>query len=229
MSSRLSRRTFLLGGVAAVSSVCVRGARAWPGADARFPYEIPDSPGERGITLPPTPACDPGPAPATRPQIEGPFYTPATPERASLVGPSVPGRRVRLVGRVLTTDCEPMAGAVLDFWQADSEGEYDNRGFGLRGHQFADRSGLFSLETIEPGAYRFGWGRRTPHLHVKVRGDGTSLLTTQLYFPHHEEENQRDALFREELLMQVRDGADGALEARFDFVLKRPERSEGHR
>ena len=30
------------------------------------------------------------------------------------------------------------AGALLDFWQADAKGHYDNSGFRLRGHQFAD-------------------------------------------------------------------------------------------
>jgi hypothetical protein len=53
--------------------------------------------------------------------------------------------------------------------------------------------------------------------HVKVQAPASCLLTTQLYFPN-ERANQRDGLFRRELLMRVADAGDG-LVGRFDFVL----------
>jgi hypothetical protein len=54
---------------------------------------------------------------------------------------------------------------------------------------------------------------------VKLQGPGTSLLTTQLYFPG-ESLNEQDGLFSESLLMRVEESPDGSLRAMFDFVLK---------
>src|SRR3712207_6926313 len=52
--------------------------------------------------------------------------------------------------RSVDTRCRPVAGALLDFWQADARGEYDNSGFRLRGHQFADSRGRYRLRTVVP-------------------------------------------------------------------------------
>ena len=89
----------------------------------------------------------------------------------------------------------------------------------LRGHQFADRNGLFRLRTIKPGAYGNSSFRRTPHIHVKVQGADTGPLTTQLYFPDEGELNGDDFLFRKSLLIGRPRRPDGRLQARFDFVL----------
>jgi protocatechuate 3,4-dioxygenase beta subunit len=118
-----------------------------------------------------------------------------------------------LSGRVLTTNCTPLAGAVLDFWHADDGGNYDNAGYLFRGHQFADSDGRFQLETILPGLYP----GRTRHFHVKVQGSETALLTTQLYFPG-EPGNAGDGIFNEALLMETEETADG-ITGVFDFVL----------
>jgi protocatechuate 3,4-dioxygenase beta subunit len=116
----------------------------------------------------------------TPPQMEGPYYTPNTPERNSLLEEGVPGTRLVLVGYVLDQDCQPLPNAWLDFWQADSNGDYDNAGYRLRGHQFTDTQGRYYLETILPGLYS---SRPIEHIHVKVRPDGGAEVTSQLYFP----------------------------------------------
>lgn len=91
-------------------------------------------------TMPPTPACGDEDDVTPR-QTEGPFYTPDSPERTSLLEPGIEGTRVVVSGRVLTTDCRPVAGALVDFWHADDAGRYDNAGYKLRGHQFTDARG----------------------------------------------------------------------------------------
>jgi len=166
----------------------------------------------KGAPLPPTPPCgdDDEPTPA---ETEGPFFKPRSPERTSLLEPGMRGERLTVAGRVFSRGCHPLAGALLDFWHADDEGEYDNEHFRLRGHQFTDATGRFRLETIVPGAYP----GRTRHIHVKVQPAGGHVLTTQLYFPG-EPRNRRDGLFRSDLLMAVTNRAD-ARQARFDFVL----------
>ncbi len=64
----------------------------------------------------PTPACGDDGKPTPR-QMEGPFYTPNTPRRMSLLEPGLRGTRLQLTGRVLSTDCTPLPGVLLDFWQ----------------------------------------------------------------------------------------------------------------
>lgn len=174
-------------------------------------YGVPAIAGA-GAALEPTPACgDAGDA--TPAQTPGPFFKSRSPERKSLVEPEMPGTKIVLEGRVRSTRCAPVAGALVDFWQADADGAYDNAGYRLRGHQFTDRDGKYRLETIVPGPYP----GRTRHFHVRVQAANRPLLTTQLYFPG-EPENKRDGIFNPKLVMRIAE-AGGAKAAGFDFVL----------
>jgi protocatechuate 3,4-dioxygenase beta subunit len=147
---------------------------------------------------------------ATPRETEGPFFKPESPQRSVLVEPGTRAPRLLVSGRVLSSDCKPVAGALLDFWHADEKGDYDNRGFRYRGHQFTDAEGQYRLETIVPAEYP----GRTRHIHVKVQRARGPVLTTQLYFPN-EPANERDGLFRPDLVVQVADAG----QARFDFVV----------
>ena len=146
---------------------------------------------------------------ATPRQTEGPFFTPKSPQRKSLLEGAEKTRLV-VTGTVLSAQCKPVPNALLDFWHSDEEGEYDNRGYRYRGHQFADAQGRYRLETIVPAEYP----GRTRHIHVKVQAPGKRILTTQMYFPG-EPANRRDGLYRPELEMN-RKGP----EATFDFVVE---------
>jgi protocatechuate 3,4-dioxygenase beta subunit len=163
--------------------------------------------------LPPTPECldDDDPTPA---QTAGPYFTPNSPERASLLEPGMTGTTLVLSGFVLDTSCQPVVGALIDFWQADDAGRYDNIGYRLRGHQFADAAGRYTLETVVPGLYP----GRSRHIHLKVQAPNRPVLTTQLYFPF-EPSNRTDGIYNQALLMDVQDAPDGSKLARFDFVL----------
>lgn len=162
--------------------------------------------------LPATPQCsdadDPTPA-----STEGPYFTPNSPERRSLVEPGMAGERMTLAGYVLDRRCKPVPNALLDLWHCDAAGEYDNEGYRLRGHQFTDAEGRFLFETIMPGLYP----GRTRHYHVKVQAQGGDGLTTQLYFPG-EPQNQRDGIFDQALLMDMSENASARI-GRYDFVL----------
>jgi protocatechuate 3,4-dioxygenase beta subunit len=125
----------------------------------------------------------------------GTFYSPKTPERRDIRDPLV-GEALVVAGRVLDPQCRPIAGAVLDFWQTDHLGRYDNQGYRYRGHQRTDEAGRFELVTVRPSAYTAMSLFRTPHIHVKVQGATTRLLTTQLYLPDVEETNAATALTR---------------------------------
>jgi protocatechuate 3,4-dioxygenase beta subunit len=161
--------------------------------------------------LKPTPGCADG-APTPR-QTEGPYFKPESPTRTSLLEPGLRGTRIVVAGTVLSTGCQPVPRALVDFWHADDSGAYDNAGYRLRGHLFADDQGRYRLETIVPGVYP----GRTRHFHVKVQAPNGPVLTTQLYFPG-ESGNQRDPIFSRDLVMQIQDAADGKT-GTFDFIL----------
>ena len=160
----------------------------------------------------PTPACHDGDEP-TKPDIEGPFFKPRSPQRAELVEPGTRGRIFHLEGLVLTRSCRPVRGSILDLWHADENGDYDDAGFRYRGHLFSDAAGRYSFRTIMPGLYP----GRTRHYHLKVGVPRGRVLTTQLYFPN-EPRNARDDYFSPALLMRIAGGAREST-ARFDFVL----------
>ncbi|ASU84021.1 dioxygenase [Nocardiopsis gilva YIM 90087] len=200
-----SRKTVLKAALVASPAAALLGTTGAAPALARD--RVADS-----RSLAPTPSCDDGDDP-TPPQIEGPYFKPNSPQRSDLVIPGDPGTLLTVSGYVFALDCRPVAGALLDFWQADDAGVYDNVGYRYRGHQFTGADGAFRLSTIVPGLYP----SRTRHLHVKVQAPSRPVLTTQLYFPG-EPRNSTDPIFDSRLLMQVRDvGSSKAAE--FDFVL----------
>src|SRR4030095_15689275 len=131
----------------------------------------------------------------------------------NLLEDGMPGERIALAGFVLDRRCRPVDRALLDLWHCDATGEYDNRGYRLRGHQFSDSLGRFVFETIVPGLYP----GRTRHFHVKVQAPGQDILTTQLYFPG-EPQNERDRIFDKALLLDLKQDAATKI-GRYDFVL----------
>jgi protocatechuate 3,4-dioxygenase beta subunit len=202
----MRRRTFLkLSVTMSAPLLFALGGRSVPGMAARMPL----SDGQR---LAPTPACFDDDD-VTPPQTEGPFYTRNTPERTSLLEPGMGGTRLVLTGNVVDTACRPIPGALLDFWQADDRGVYDNVGFRLRGHQFADDAGAYRLETMVPAVYT----GRTRHIHVKVQAPNQPVLTTQLYFPNVPQ-NATDWGYRPDLVVDLQAAGDGQA-ATFNFVL----------
>ena len=208
----VSRRRLLVGGLAlGVPALLVACSSNGGERTSRTPRTTNGSAGGAPSTLAPTPAC--GDGAQTQSQTEGPFYEPDTPEKADFTGDVSKGTPIVLTGAVVTTDCRPVARALLDVWHADDDGEYDNDGYRLRGHLFTDDQGAYRLQTIVPGNYT----GRTKHFHVKVRPPGGRLLTTQLYFPG-ERGNEQDSIFSPELLMAVQDRADGK-DATFTFVV----------
>ena len=145
---------------------------------------------------------------------EGPFYKPGSPERKNIAERGTVGSKLVVEGCVFDRNCQPIAHAWLDLWQADGRGAYDNTGFNLRGYQYTDENGRYHLETVRPVEY----GPRTAHIHAKVRAnDNSPVLTVQLFLPG-EGRNQTDPIFDSSLVMNIAD-ADSGEKATFNFVL----------
>ena len=129
-----------------------------------------------------TSACSP-----TSSDVLGPYYRAGAPSRTTIASPTEPGERLRLDGIVVGTDCAPLAGAVLDIWQADKDGTYyePNAGepYRLRGKLASAADGTWQLDTIVPGNYMLGANSWRPaHIHFTVTHPTFRSLTTQLYF-----------------------------------------------
>ncbi len=163
-------------------------------------------------------ACGNGSQSATvTPELtEGPYFTVNSPERASLLEDGTVGTKLVITGYVYTTDCQPVANALLDFWQADANGVYDNSGYNFRGHQFTDANGYYQLTTVVPGIYT----GRTEHIHVKIQAPNGNLITSQLFFPGAAG-NESDRIFDQELLLAIRESSDGQ-QAQFNFIVPVP-------
>lgn len=151
---------------------------------------------------------------ATPQLTEGPYYKKGSPERTNLREVGSVGENLTVTGYVYSTNCNPISGAWLDFWQADGNGVYDNAGYRLRGRQYTDKDGKYVLETVIPGKYP----GRTPHIHVKFRAnDKSPIITTQLFMPG-EAQNKTDSIFNDSLIMDVKDTGSGK-SATYNFVL----------
>src|SRR4051812_36680659 len=122
-----SRRTFLrtstLGILAAGGLVLPASAEPTPASGTLGKYG--DYLAERGEAVPERPRGASW-AP-TEDNILGPYYRKGSPYRAKITPPLEPGNVLVVSGRVWGVDTrKPLAGAVLDIWQANSSGRYDN-------------------------------------------------------------------------------------------------------
>jgi len=152
----------------------------------------------------------------TESNIEGPYYRKNAPFRAKLAE-GLKGDPLAISGKVFSADGTPLKDAVVDVWQADKEGAYDDTSekFVLRGRIRTGRDGVYAYETVMPGQYDLGEAKRPAHIHYKISADGHRTLTTQLYFKG-DAWLERDPFVRKSLIIEV-SGAKGA----FDIVLAR--------
>jgi protocatechuate 3,4-dioxygenase alpha subunit len=134
----------------------------------------------RPSLLPPTPG-----------QTVGPFYGFALPYGggSDLVPADHPGA-VRLHGTVRDGRGDPVPDALLEIWQADTDGLVPQRPGSLRrdgvtftgwGRAATDDAGCYSFTTVEPGATGDG---RAPFIAMTVLARGLmNRLFTRVYLP----------------------------------------------
>lgn len=143
------------------------------------------------------------PGGATESTVFGPFHRDGAPElpAGGDIGPrDRAGVPAFVSGRVLDLDGTPIENALLDVWQADSEGLYDSQipdldALHMRGKFRSDREGRFLVRTVRPVAYqipsdgpvgemlratnRHAW--RPAHIHFVVSADGYQPVTTHIF------------------------------------------------
>ncbi|MEX2672753.1 MAG: hypothetical protein WD294_11660 [Phycisphaeraceae bacterium] len=160
------------------------------------------------------PKISPGPFAPTEPNILGPYHRESAPFRGKITPPLADGDVMVISGRVWAFDTrKPLPNTVLDIWQADAQGRYDNDDpanppaphvFRCRARIVTDQSGYYEYETIHPGAYKVGPNTsRPPHIHYMARHDRYQRLVTQLYFAG-DDHLETDAFVRDALIIEPR-------------------------
>jgi protocatechuate 3,4-dioxygenase alpha subunit len=171
-------------------------------------------------------------------QTIGPFFHDALIDenRSELIPPDHP-EAVRIKGTVYDGAGEPVSDAMVEIWQANRTGRYDDpiddreylpldpetfSGFGRSG---TDAGGKFSFVTIKPGSVPGPDGNlQAPNVMVSVFARGLlKRLVTRIYFPDEQEANAadpvlssvEDAQFRSTLVAHDEEGA-----LRFDILLQ---------
>ncbi len=156
-----------------------------------------------------------------------------------LVTGDTPGERVRVEGRVLDGDGQPVPDAMVEIWQANAAGRYNHpadrreeaaldpgfRGFGRLG---TDGDGAFRFETVKPGPVP-GRGNtlQAPHINLVLFARGMlDHAFTRIYFSDEAEANGTDPVLsaveagRRPTLIAARRETPGGVVYRFDIRLQ---------
>src|SRR5213082_2602619 len=153
---------------------------------------------------------------ATESTVFGPFHrlgAPEMPEGGNIAHRDETGIPTLVSGRVLDLDGKPVANALLDVWQTQSNGLYDAQDekpneLHMRGKFCSDAEGRYLIRTVRPVNYpipsdgpvgrmlkatgRHPW--RPAHIHFVVSADGYEPVTTHI-FARTDEYLQSDAVF----------------------------------
>jgi len=89
------------------------------------------------------------------------------------------GEVIEITGTVTELDGKPLDNVVVEIWQADAKGRYDNPNFFGWGRAATDANGRYSFRTVKPGSV----GGRAPHINFLVLYSGLMRhLQTTMFF-----------------------------------------------
>ncbi|CDM58942.1 MULTISPECIES: intradiol ring-cleavage dioxygenase [Rhizobium] len=181
------------------------------------------------------------PSGASESTVLGPFHVADAPELP--MGANIcldqKGEDMFIEGRILDTDGQPIADALLDVWQANDEGFYDvqQKGlqpdFNLRGVFRTGPDGRYWFRAVKPKYYPIPddgpvgqllkeLGRhpyRPAHLHYIIKAEGFEPLTTHIFDPD-DPYISSDAVFgvKESLLAEFRRTSDRERSKQYQFA-----------
>jgi catechol 1,2-dioxygenase/hydroxyquinol 1,2-dioxygenase len=180
----------------------------------------------------------------TETNLEGPMYLPNAPERqmGDRLGMDTNGKPLLLSGRVLDSNGQPIDKAVIDVWQANSQGLYDLQDStqpknNFRGCFRTQADGQYEFETVVPMAYnvpatgpcgevlrllgRHTW--RAAHIHFKLSASGYIPLTTQIFLDGDFHLDSDTTFSVKSAIIKLKEQQDQNklfYTAQFDFVLR---------
>ncbi len=145
-----------------------------------------------------------------------------------------PGEHIKLVGIIYDGKGVPVSDALVEVWQADSQGRFahptDGRhkntpftGFGRCGTR-TDPKNRFTFSTVKPGAVADG---EAPHINLVVFMRGLlSHVFTRVYFSDEEAANAADPVLqsvpaeRRDTLIATREDSSAGVVYRFDIHMQ---------
>ena len=167
---------------------------------------------------------------ATEATVFGPFFVAGSPEieAGGDIAGGAAGEPCWVEGTVIDTEGTPVPGALIEVWEADTDGFYDvqysDDRTAARGHLFSDSGGGYRFWALTPTPYPIphdgpvgqllaATGRspmRASHLHFMVSAAGKRTLVTHI-FVRGDELLDRDAVFgvKESLVMDFEREAAG--------------------
>lgn len=134
----------------------------------------------------------------------GPFFPREFASGANDLTAGAKGEVIELTGRVVQADGRPLDNVVLEIWQADAEGRYDNADFFGWGRAATDAEGIYRFKTIRPGAVQ----GKAPHINLLLLYSG---LMRQLHTAVYLEEGAEPGLVAKK---------EGPSRYRFDIRLR---------
>lgn len=118
-------------------------------------------------------------------------------------GAAPPGEIIEVTGRVVQLDGQPLDNLVLEIWQADAQGRYDNPAFLGWGRAATDAQGVYSFRTIRPGAA----SGRAPHINFLLLYSGLMRqLQTVMFFDDASDPVLDAVKARDRLIAKRREG-----------------------
>jgi len=155
---------------------------------------------------------------------------------SNLVTPDTSGDRIRITGKVVDGDGQPVPDCMLEIWQADAQGRFADpqdkralpnatfRGFGRCG---TDANGDYAFDTIKPGSVPDPDGKpQAPHIMLAIYARGMLLhLYSRIYFDG-DAANANDPVLalvpqdRRATLIAIRQPGAGSAVYRFDIHLQ---------
>ncbi|WP_367109549.1 protocatechuate 3,4-dioxygenase subunit alpha [uncultured Psychrobacter sp.] len=143
------------------------------------------------------------------------------------------GEHIELVGCVYDGNGDLVHDALIEIWQADSQGnyisEFDNKQpFSGFGRSACAADGEFKFNTIKPGAVDFNGTLMAPHVNIAIFARGINIhLQTRAYFDDEEEANDKCPILnsvpspiRRKTLIAAKEEGDDKPRYRFDIRLQ---------
>ncbi|WP_137150135.1 intradiol ring-cleavage dioxygenase [Devosia sp. FKR38] len=182
------------------------------------------------------------PSGATENTVLGPFHVAGAPHypMGSMISLDGKGESCLFSGRVVDTEGQPVANAVIDVWCDNADGYYDVQQPGVqpqwnnRGIFVTGPDGAYSFRGIRPVAYPIpddgpvgqmlaALGRhpnRPAHMHFLVSAPGYETIVTHT-FVAGDQWLASDAVFgvKASLIASMEPGTDTAWRSQFDFVM----------
>ena len=179
-------------------------------------------------------------APVTPSQTVGPFFHPELMRdgvTSVLVSDETEGDRIRIEGRLLDGEGDPVPDGLVELWQANTYGRHDHpaddrdvpldSAFVGHARSATDDDGYYWFETIRPGRVPFAGGRmQAPHLNLTIFARGLlNHLFTRLYFADDPATMDDPVLayvpeHRRSTLLAERNDLDGHVVYTLDIVLQ---------